>query len=531
MEVIADKKPPRGRGNTTSQAGLTAILIVGAVIRFAWLGSDSQWFDELYSSWVRKLPIDELVSEVLAAGHPPVYNLAAHYWSMLGSGDAWARSLSATCGVITVGLAYACGKELFDRRTGLWAAALSAVSPLLVWFSREATSYSWLTALSLASFYLLARSARHGGWRNWSAYVAITTVAFFSHFFSPALFVAGFCAYWFLRDPAKSRLASWAISQMVLTVALFLSLLLGRMSEANSTTISRLHAGKFFYGLAAAPYTLLAGKIGDNITRGSGAANISGKLLALLAISVLLLAGLAIAWPRMRMQLAAGGTLAVAVFSAILVVGPLLLLTITDDKTVAGRYYVWATPTVLLLIAIIISAIPHRAGYALGGTIVIGLTALTGWQLFNFHNWDMRTPMTIVSEEREAGDQMFCVPLHQCTVAAAAYITDPLPIGGGWLDNLHPDQMTMLPEGTQWTGYHMAGSESIHLTPSELDKRLASELSGANRVWLVSGDGSVSDFMRADIVEASMLRNNWQEAAYRHPENSPLTVRLYTRPG
>ena len=68
---------------------------------------------------------------------------------------------SALCGILTVALVYWIGHEAFDRATGLWAAWLCAVSPVLVYYSREVRMYALLvliTCLGWGSLFANRRS-------------------------------------------------------------------------------------------------------------------------------------------------------------------------------------------------------------------------------------------------------------------------------------------------------------------------------------------------------------------------------------
>ena len=44
---------------------------------------------------------------------------------------------------------YLLGRELYDRRTGLIAAAFGTVSPLLIWYAQEARMYAFVTLFGL----------------------------------------------------------------------------------------------------------------------------------------------------------------------------------------------------------------------------------------------------------------------------------------------------------------------------------------------------------------------------------------------
>ena len=69
------------------------------------------------------------------------------------------------CGIVTVGLVYWIGLLVFDRATGLWAAWLAAISPPLVYYSREARMYALLVMIACLCWGLLfslRKSSSHG---------------------------------------------------------------------------------------------------------------------------------------------------------------------------------------------------------------------------------------------------------------------------------------------------------------------------------------------------------------------------------
>lgn len=84
---------------------------------------------------------------------PPFYYVVAWIWSrVFGTGEVGLRSLSAVFGTLTVLLAYVIARPIAGERAGLIAASLTAVSPILVWYSQEARSYELLV------FFVLRRS-------------------------------------------------------------------------------------------------------------------------------------------------------------------------------------------------------------------------------------------------------------------------------------------------------------------------------------------------------------------------------------
>lgn len=98
------------------------------------------------------------------------------------------RSLSAVLGVALVFVMYELGRRLADRRVGIAAALLAAVSEFLVHYSQEARSYALLALLtalsSLCLFRLLDR------WSGWSAVAYAAVITFlYTH-------VYGFSSSW-----------------------------------------------------------------------------------------------------------------------------------------------------------------------------------------------------------------------------------------------------------------------------------------------------------------------------------------------
>ncbi|MCL6106450.1 MAG: glycosyltransferase family 39 protein [Actinobacteria bacterium] len=164
------------------RALLPLIIFLGAFIRFFQLGRESLWYDELYTVWSSRLPLSLLVQEEAAARHPPVYYLLGHFWFSLIHSDTGVRLISWGAGVAVIYLVFLIGRELFSSDVGLWASAFTAASPFLIWYSREATYYSWLTFISSLSLYLLLRSVKSGSRFLWLLYFLATSLTLFSFF-------------------------------------------------------------------------------------------------------------------------------------------------------------------------------------------------------------------------------------------------------------------------------------------------------------------------------------------------------------
>lgn len=146
---------------------LAAVVCLAAVLNGWGLGRSSLWYDEVVT--VRLARTDgpaelvRLLGEIDAA-RAPLHPLALQGWfAAFGTSDQTARAFSAVCGVVTILLVYRIGRDAFGPSTGLWAAWLAALSPLLIYYAREARMYAWLVMLTCAAWSLLLSSTAPDG--------------------------------------------------------------------------------------------------------------------------------------------------------------------------------------------------------------------------------------------------------------------------------------------------------------------------------------------------------------------------------
>ncbi len=154
---------------------LALILVLAAVPRSVQLwpgpfGPESFWYDEVIPMRLALTPNPAALIRLLdqiEATRAPLHPLVLQAWiRVFGRSEFAARSLSAVCGVMTVGIVFAIGRRLAGTAAGLWAAGLAAVSPSLVIYSLEAKMYAWLTMLTcLAWWNLLAFRDDARRWR------------------------------------------------------------------------------------------------------------------------------------------------------------------------------------------------------------------------------------------------------------------------------------------------------------------------------------------------------------------------------
>jgi hypothetical protein len=101
--------------------------------------------------------------------------------TLLGKGEFSVRLLSALFGIALTWLVFLVGRQLFGPWTGIVAAWLVAVNPLLVWLSQEVRMYVPTAALALGSMHCLLRAVARRKWFWWAGYAALATTAAYSH--------------------------------------------------------------------------------------------------------------------------------------------------------------------------------------------------------------------------------------------------------------------------------------------------------------------------------------------------------------
>jgi mannosyltransferase len=241
-------------------AGLTT---VAGALRFLTLGLQSYHHDEIVTvSRILRSDFSHAMNAVgFSESAPPLYYALAWLWTQItGTGEVGLRSLSALAGVATVPVAYLIGAELRDQRAGIAAAALTAVNPMLVWYSQEARAYALLVLLSAISVLFFVRALNRGSRRDFTGWGIASGLALATHYF--AAFALAIEAVWLIRRHGRSALAGlWII---VLAGLLLAPLAIHQMSIGHAEWIANHALGHRIWETGA---TFMIGETGDIIAR------------------------------------------------------------------------------------------------------------------------------------------------------------------------------------------------------------------------------------------------------------------------
>lgn len=176
---------------------LAGTIVVGVAVRFASLGVQSYHHDEVITVMrVIHGGFLHMLREVKdSESNPPLYYVLAWGWAKaFGAGEVAMRSLSALFGALAIPLAFGAGREVRGARTGLVAAALVALNPMLIWYSQEARSYALLVLFGAAALLFFLRALRTGAGSDLLLWALASVGALGSHYF--AVFAVTIEAAW-----------------------------------------------------------------------------------------------------------------------------------------------------------------------------------------------------------------------------------------------------------------------------------------------------------------------------------------------
>src|SRR3989338_1495424 len=120
----------------------------------------SLWLDEATTA---RAVSTNLFSEIVTKFsphdfHPPLYYLTLKVWTaIVGVSEPALRFPSVVFSLLTGWVVYLIGKELKNKKTGLYAAIFFLFNPLIVYYSQEARMYMMVTFLLTSLLYYLLR--------------------------------------------------------------------------------------------------------------------------------------------------------------------------------------------------------------------------------------------------------------------------------------------------------------------------------------------------------------------------------------
>ena len=207
---------------------IIGILILGAFLRFNRLDYQSVWFDEIHTMKESNpnFSFSDVHREIYGRDPaPPLYFYTVNIlFKLFGYTPIVARLFSAMTGVLGIYAIYILGKEIFYRRVGLIAAALTSVNYFQLYYSQEARPYALLFLFSTLSFCYLIRYIKDPTMRNAILYGVISALMLYSHFFGLFILFAQYVilSLFFILAQDKKTFFIRSFASGVVTILLFI---------------------------------------------------------------------------------------------------------------------------------------------------------------------------------------------------------------------------------------------------------------------------------------------------------------------
>ncbi len=302
---------------------------------------------------------------------PPLYFMAAWLTTQLGHSPELVRAPSILAGIASIPMMYLLGLRVVDRAAGIVAAALTALSPFMIFYSSEARAYSLMMFLLLLSTLamLLALDTRRTRW--WVLYAVASAGAVYSHYTS--VFVLAAQALWLLWAHPDARKP--AIMANVGALVLFAPWIPGAINEFSSPTVKILSALSpftwtyaklsFEHWLVGFPYS----------TVGLGALPGRAALVMLGLATIITLASFALTIRRRRSSNVPLARLdrrlvLVVVLAASVPVGETIVSSV-GTHVFGGRDFAASTAGAYLLAAALLTATGPRLRYIAGALVIV----------------------------------------------------------------------------------------------------------------------------------------------------------------
>jgi mannosyltransferase len=350
-EIAARSVPIVSPRHVSASAWLLAgLTVVGAVIRLATLSKQSFWLDEALAARELHLSFGAMLSSIgPKEPNPPLFFVLAWPWAKLfGNSEAGIRSLSAVAGTAVIPLAYMSARQLVSRPAAVAAAAFTALSPFMIWYSQEAREYMLLSLFCSASFLFFARCWQRPSRRDLAWWTGFCALAVLTHFFAMFIVVPEALA---LLYRYRTRTTALALGLLVAVEAALLPHFLSHVSRPAGW----IGSFPLSVRIKQVPVAFAVG----NLDQGSA---LSYGLVGAAVLAAIVIALLVIGADERELR---GAGLAASVAGVVIAVPLLLALTGHDYFVPRALIAAW-TPLVVVLAAACTARRTRFAGAAVG---------------------------------------------------------------------------------------------------------------------------------------------------------------------
>lgn len=146
-----------------------ALMAMTLVYSRLFLPRTGLWFDEIYSIWIASHSFPNELFHCIWADdvHAPLYHIFMHFYMQIFGIKTSAIQFSSTIfSLILIPIVYKFGKEIFNRRVGIFAATFLTFNALFIYGTSFVRFYVPASIfLTLSTFYIF-KLMKDGSWKN-----------------------------------------------------------------------------------------------------------------------------------------------------------------------------------------------------------------------------------------------------------------------------------------------------------------------------------------------------------------------------
>jgi uncharacterized membrane protein len=433
-------------------------------LRVAELTGRSIWLDE--GTTLLRLSgslAENLANVIYVAGErtidtqPPVYFLLLRGFVALGGEHEFIfRFFSVTFGVLCVPLTFALSRRMFGVPTALIAAALIALSPGLIWYSREIRMYSLVPFLALAMTYAayVASQTTQRIASAWCAWIAAAATSLLTHYSFAGLIIGqgAFLLAWTARRWGQFRLHDRRIL-LAASASSVGAAILALLTPFVREILARLSGGQDM-NYAFVPIEIVVQTQFGGLLLGLNAFDFSAGAIGIIAGALCLLTAIGPLFTHFSGRARAAHVLLAA--SVITPVAMWFALSFIKPNYQGFRHLILVTPAAAILLARFctwlasgLGARPSSLGWrALGAAVCASIVGVQGYGIVatftRTPNWqdDWRALAYYVRDHWQPGDVLIIGGLPTVAAPITPYlrgVTWFQEDGAGSPDRLPPD--------------------------------------------------------------------------------------------
>jgi hypothetical protein len=191
-----------GRTRIVVGVAVAVVIAAGLLLRF-WTRS-GLWLDEALTVNIARLPLHDIPDALKHDGAPPLYYYLLHFWIVLfGQSNDAVRAFSGLVAVITLPVAWLCGRRLGGRAVAWTMLVLVSSAPFAVYYATESRMYALVILLTGCGYLAMARAVTKPRPGNLIAVAVVAAALLYTQYWS--IYLVGMVGIWLVVSVVRTR--------------------------------------------------------------------------------------------------------------------------------------------------------------------------------------------------------------------------------------------------------------------------------------------------------------------------------------